>query len=494
MGSRAFYEGWDSNRPNVMVFINIGIGDAKKYGTQSIGRGVRIEPIKGKRKRLLPLKKETNIAKEMYSRLDDFAVSLIETLFVFGTSKTNVSKILESIKYERKTAGEIIELEENIEVKQRDLIIPTYMNKKEVVAVAELPKFEGNRKLLENYVNWLGDEKIVYAQLSQLREIQPRHVSEAKEFIKNGGFIENNSRNVTLQMQKLVDHLNITLQEIDKFKKLDNEIIHFKKIRVSLENNELEKLKEAIEKVKMFVPSEKEEAKLKEKLEKKQISIEEYTQKIKELAKSSSEEEFKDLKIKNVANHYYVPLILSTREKIDYINHIINVESERRFIEKLEAYLKKENNFLTQFDWWMFSKLDEHTDNVYLPYYNKAHNKIEKFKPDFIFWLKKGNQYIILFADPKGTSHTDYEYKVDGYKRIFEENSKPKTFKFDKYNIKVNLFLYTEDKNKLSEGYKKYWFDSFEEISENIVDENVERKDKSAKKWCEDLTKLTGKK
>ena len=31
MGSRAFYEGWDSNRPNVMNFINIGSRDAKKF-------------------------------------------------------------------------------------------------------------------------------------------------------------------------------------------------------------------------------------------------------------------------------------------------------------------------------------------------------------------------------------------------------------------------------------------------------------------------------
>lgn len=53
MGSRAFYEGWDSNRPNIILFINIGVGkDAKKFIIQSVGRGVRIEPIKGKRRRL----------------------------------------------------------------------------------------------------------------------------------------------------------------------------------------------------------------------------------------------------------------------------------------------------------------------------------------------------------------------------------------------------------------------------------------------------------
>ena len=52
LGSRSFYEGWDSNRPNVINFINIGGADAQKYVLQSLGRGVRIEPISGYRKRL----------------------------------------------------------------------------------------------------------------------------------------------------------------------------------------------------------------------------------------------------------------------------------------------------------------------------------------------------------------------------------------------------------------------------------------------------------
>src|SRR3989344_2052673 len=56
MGSRSFYEGWDSNRPNLLLFVNIGVGsDAKKFVLQSVGRGVRIEPQKHKRRRLLNL-------------------------------------------------------------------------------------------------------------------------------------------------------------------------------------------------------------------------------------------------------------------------------------------------------------------------------------------------------------------------------------------------------------------------------------------------------
>jgi len=56
LGSRSFYEGWDSNRPNVITYINIGTGtEAKKFILQSVGRGVRIEPLKNRRKRLREL-------------------------------------------------------------------------------------------------------------------------------------------------------------------------------------------------------------------------------------------------------------------------------------------------------------------------------------------------------------------------------------------------------------------------------------------------------
>lgn len=473
MGSRAFYEGWDSNRPNVMIFINIGKGDAKKYVTQSIGRGVRIQPIKGKRKRLLPLKRENDItAKEIYSMLDQGDISLIETLFVLGTNKKNVLEILESIKYERKSSGEIIELEENKEIKDKILLIPVCKNKKEVVPVEKLPKFEGNRQLLIDFIEWVNDERLIYALFSHENFINPKTLEKSRYFLKNGNFLMFEGRDVYSQMTRLMRHVNVTLQDLDKFKQVEDEIVHFKRIRVTLEAKELEKLKELINKVKIYKDPSKQESELKKLLEAKKISIDDYTSKIKELSKMSNEEEFttngSTLRIKHLLNHYYIPIILSEKEKIDYINHIINVESEKKFIEQLEEFIKQENNILKSFDWWMFCKLDEHLDNVFIPYYNKAHNKIEKFKPDFIFWLKKENKYFIIFVDPKGTKHTDYEYKVDGYKLIFEEEQNKKSFKVENLNVQVHLFLFTDDKNKLSEGYKKYWFDSFSGIIENI--------------------------
>ncbi|MFX1339847.1 MAG: restriction endonuclease subunit R, partial [Promethearchaeota archaeon] len=97
MGSRAFYEGWDSNRPNIILYINIGVGtNSRKFVLQSIGRGVRIEPIKDKRKRLISLadSHEDEGLREVFS-VDQLIP--LETLFVFGTKKKNLREILHTL-------------------------------------------------------------------------------------------------------------------------------------------------------------------------------------------------------------------------------------------------------------------------------------------------------------------------------------------------------------------------------------------------------------
>jgi len=129
---------------------------------------------------------------------------------------------------------------------------------------------------------------------------------------------------------------------------------------------------------------------------------------------------------------------------------------------------------LTPDCWLFFSKIDETLDEVYIPYYNPKTNRIDKFKPDFIFWLKKENQYTILFVDPKGTEHTDAFRKIEGYSKIFEvENNKEKVsrdFSYNGFNIKVKLLLKPSrgDVARVLENYKKYWFDRFIDFAGKI--------------------------
>jgi len=465
LGSRSFYEGWDSNRPNVMMFINIGMGDSRKYVLQSIGRGERIEPLKGKRKRLRFLANENTLAKTIKNKLKDCDVSLIESLFVFGTNVENIKKIMDSIKYERSKSGFNIELEKNKNIDDHNLLIPVY-RENDRPEISEIPKFSGNYELLNNYVQWLGDDKLFYALYNEY--LQVSDIQRFKDYLRKDNFEINDDRNAFMQTIDLINHIKITLENIDTFKNLENEIIHFKEISAILDENELDELKRKIDNVIGFGRKEEQLKMLTEKLQKQEISPEEFQRELKKINWFEVEEFKKDqfkVNIKNIKNHYYIPVMVAEDSKEDLIKHIIKEESEKKFIEDLENYIK--NNEVNA-DFWYFSKIDQTTDKIYIPYYNKKNNRQDKFYPDFIFWIKKNNDYYIIFVDPKSIEYTDYEYKVDGYSRIFEENEKVKVFHKDGLNIRVYLYLYTEDRNKLSEKYKKYWHDNPKLIFDKI--------------------------
>ncbi len=470
MGSRAFYEGWDSNRPNVILFINIGTKtEAKKFVIQSIGRGVRIEPIKGKRRRLRNLyNKGEN--QDLFQKINKY-VQPLETLFIFGTNRNALSEIIATLKSEREFE-ETIELIKNEDAEHLTLLIPVFKpSNRKLYQEREPQKF----LISEPLFNMLGeyftstDDRILIIQ-NDLSPDLLTHIRNSFADKEKYYKVVSEDINIPLKIaiQKLVAHFDLNIEELDKFKPLEDEIIHFKKIKVFLKTKEeIDELKEKINKVSEFKDSEARKKELKSMLERGEISIDEFTSKIEKLARTSKEESFKDLKIKNIANHYYIPLILSEKEKLDYIKHIIKTRSEVKFIKDLETYLEK-NKDKIDVDWWMFSKIDEHLDEVYIPYYNPDSNKMEKFKPDFIFWFNKGKDYFIVFVDPKGIKHTEFEHKVDWFRKIFGDVDSPKVFEFDSFKIKVFLYLYTEDKNKLSEGYRKYWFDKIDDIFKKI--------------------------
>jgi len=127
MGSRAFYEGWDSNRPNVIAFINIGMGeDAKKFVLQSVGRGVRIEPFKNIRRRLEILRENSQIDKKIYQEVKDWTTP-VESLFVFGAKASNLETLLQTLAEqteEKENLGDLFEIDP--EVQGKLLLVPEY--------------------------------------------------------------------------------------------------------------------------------------------------------------------------------------------------------------------------------------------------------------------------------------------------------------------------------------------------------------------------------
>ena len=474
MGSRSYYEGWDLNRPNVMVFVNIGKGDAKKYVLQSIGRGVRIEPLKNKRQRIAELSRNGDLeAKKIFSILQEKnyegLISIIETLFIFGTDENNIKAIMDGIKFELEKNGEILDVKKTKFDFNPKLLLPVYLEKKEV-ELKELPKFSGNLNLLEDYVNWMEDDRVIYANYSDVAT--PATIGRLHNYLNADNIQNTNSSNAYNQLHNLIGHLNTSIKYMDKFKDLEDEIIHFKEISAEgISKEKKNELNKKIEDVRNLKNSDFVEKNLLQKFKSGEMSerdLKEYGNLMKKMGKIEKPTlfEFDESKIEliNIAQHYYLPIILSISDKADVLSHVIKVKSEKEFIHNLDEFIAKEGLKSYKLDWWVFSKIDESIDNVNIPYFDKGKNRMRDYSPDFIFWLKRGSEYRIVFVDPKSTKYTDYEQKADYFSKLFEENGFPKEFQYGGFSIKVHLFMVTDNINSVGENYKKYWIDNIEKI------------------------------
>jgi len=432
LGSRSFYEGWDSNRPNVINMINIGKQDAKKFVLQGIGRGIRIEPHKGERKRLAQNHIDKNI--------------LLETLFVFATDKNAVKAIIETVENEKNTEEQEISLFENTS-KPFDLLIPIY---KDEETRGKIAKFNIAKESLEIFKNFIASFD------TNTLLIKTGIAKTDLEFLLDG--IENDSlfqiknenmfSDMDLLLQRLVSHISVKNKVVSGIKEVSDEIIHFKHIKVvNFSDEEISSFKQKVQKVKDFEMIDKKD--IEAKIKSGELSFDEALK----LGNATSEESFKDLKIKKIAEHYYLPLIYSDKEKVEYIKHIIEVESEVKFIKSLEKHIKEVKPDCN----WMFSKIDQNLDTFHIPYFYKKENIYRKFFPDFIFWIKKDDNYIIVFVDPKGTSNADYQNKVDEFEKLFLENGQAKIFTYKNFKITFELKLVASDVNSVSDKYEKYW-------------------------------------
>jgi superfamily II DNA or RNA helicase len=478
MGSRSFYEGWDSNRPNVINFINIGTGtEAKKFILQAVGRGVRIEPLKNKRKRLLPLHNAKEVSSELFDGIKD-KVAPLETLFIIGTDRQALKTVIEHLsKTSKKEDSQQLSLFLNDKAGEHTLLIPVYKVADQPLADSrkqiKFPVADDELQIMQNYAKFIDDDRVMLA----IHDADPAKLRVLRESLnKPDDFYRSADRlykNTELLVGRVLDYFGIVPKDFEKFKELSDEIRHFRNISVTLKD--ISELEEKVESLAKYENPEKLEALLEAKWEAGEISRAEYKEGIKKSAKMVREAtvqyDSKRLMIRHLANHYYIPMILSgENERISFIKHIIQERSEIDFINKLEEYLGRADNLFKKFDWWFFSKLDESMDEVYIPYYNPKLNRIAPFNPDFIFWMRRGKEYFILFIDPKGTAYADYQHKIDWYKELFETgDGSPRKIKFGNLSANVFAFLYTQDENSVSKAYRPYWFDNMENVLKRVI-------------------------
>ena len=431
LGSRSFYEGWDSNRPNVINLINIGKGNAKKYVLQSIGRGVRIEPRRNERKRL-PVG-------------DTHKNPLLETLFIFATDKNSVLAIIETMDREKAQHAAELSLEVNPDI-PFDLLIPFYTDKKTRAQAAKFNIAHHTRRAFLQYMRSFSRNTFMLKT-----GVSPSRASALLMRITQDEFFQINDSNIYSNMDDLLDriinHASIGDKIVDRVDQLGEEIIHFKRIPIpNLTDEEARALRDKIDNIIKFYPPALSDE------QKQAIAIVEDIKGAK-MGIGTGTEKFKDVTIRHIAQHYFIPLMYSERERIDYMRHIITVPSEVAFIQRLDRHI---GNAPPPCD-WMFSKIDESVDAVHIPYFHTIDNVYRKFYPDFVFWLKQGAKYKILFVDPKGAQVAAYQNKVDEFERLFIENNAPRVFRYKNIRVTFELKLITEDINAVGEKYRPYW-------------------------------------
>ncbi|MCQ2919349.1 DEAD/DEAH box helicase family protein [Helicobacter pylori] len=426
VGSRAFDTGWDSTRPSVILFLNIGLDDdAKKLVKQSFGRGVRIESVKNQRQRLAYL----DIDEAIKDRLKPNA-AMLETLFVIPTNHASLEAILKfqkesENKSENRGSWREIKLEKTPIT--HALFVPCYRkeqtNALKISPSASFKMSEKNFKDLKEYFRLMSEKHFILKH-----EIyDPKDYTLLKDLIQTAHF-----KKVSTWHYKDLDYMISEIkgklypnQKVpkDEFNALDNEkIVHFKRVKVRADKKE--KLIQTIQEVKEYAPLDKEKHK------------QDRTFKV---------DEAELLKLKE---HYYTPLIKA--KNCNWLKHVVKVKSESDFLEEL---LKITETLQENYDFWAFSKIDEHLDNLFIPYIDNGATE-RKFFPDFIFWLEKGGTQIICFIDPKGSKHTDYEHKADAYKLFKDKIFNPK----DDPNFKIKVVLkFYGNKDDVGERYRDDW-------------------------------------
>jgi type III restriction enzyme len=456
LGSRIFSEGWDSNRPNVINFINIGVSEAQKFVLQAIGRGVRVEPFKNERNRLeyLPDKEKYFPDLQEYQNLL-LKAQAVETLYIFTTNKETVGAILQNI-----TQGK--EKEEWKEV--------TGIKKTKINVKLPIPEYEDMQILNPHPFKINRDELNAvrqYAQEAGSRVLIAEHnilLKTVKKLNEPANFVENTATNQTAdRILKSIDlHFRSKPQRIKKFKDLvDGNIVHYQKVKTRLEQKEILLLHELIEDVieKKYKNKEEIAQEFKEgKIDYQQMQFE--FEKFDQQEQALSSFRLPEVDKSFLMEHYYNPVLLIKPPDQNLFRNIISEESELDFYKRLILYAKNtESNNLETYDWWYFSKLVESIDEIKIPYFNSERGEYANFYPDFIFWLKRGDQYFIKFIDPKGLKlgQDNARDKLTGFETIFRNGQ---TLTFNDKLLEVELYFYNQQfsNDAQLENYRRYQF------------------------------------
>lgn len=445
MGSRQFIEGWDSNRPNVINFINMGTNhENTKLILQAIGRGVRIEPLPNIRSRFRLTGESINkFDRTIRERVIKYGESL-ESLFIFATNKQVILNILNEIDIPNEKWNKVPGIRQT-DIKET-LYVPVY--KKLDFNTKKLRISRNNFDKVDNLVKNTSDKLLVIRDGISLKTIN--NVKNKESIIITDGKSDN-KRPIDL-LRNIEVHMNMSSKILvgfrEEIKRVD--ITHYKEISTTFSGEDLIKLEEfirnAILKNSKKIYDEEQHEIIVDLVSMIQNGhtpskpllkvAENLGIKVNDIIQEVSEKELIDryeLELKNIQNHYYLPIILSSSKRY---KNTISQDSEIQFINHLEEYIKSNGYKGNKYDWWYFSKINENLDAINIPYYDNSKQIYREFYPDFIFWMKKDDKYYIKFVDPKGLilGSQNAKDKIEGFEDIFSEHEE----------INVQLLIYNE--------------------------------------------------
>jgi hypothetical protein len=158
-----------------------------------------------------------------------------------------------------------------------------------------------------------------------------------KKYTNLNGLVSDLYCHIKTKKQVLKGFRNLSETGVDK----DDDIIHYKYIEVELDDSRYEELVGKIDEVCNWEKKTQQEILTETTDADGNIDF----QKAAKLEKGYKVD-FTDAKngqtlyIHKIVNHYYIPILYSETEQIDYINHIIKTTSEKDFIKNLIDYIK----------------------------------------------------------------------------------------------------------------------------------------------------------
>ncbi|MBX0312210.1 MAG: DEAD/DEAH box helicase family protein [Sulfurihydrogenibium sp.] len=427
IGAKKFIEGWDTWRVSSMGLLHIGSGEGPQI-IQLFGRGVR---LKGKDMSL--------------KRSNKQEIKHLETLNIYGIKADYIDKFLsviakedvdydpEEIKIPVKTLEP--EIWQNLpylsknesKIFEEDIPLKLTKDNKIYYKLDLVPKitiYDGTKK---DQSTLQVEEKTIYDIIDSIELLNWNKIFVDIINYKNlKGYW-----NLYFDIEDLKDILhNCKIREkpeffnIQNIKKLEDITIllikgyidKFYKNRKGKYETENMHYKKAGEQLKLFLNQKVEYYTVK--VSKKEHNL---IKEIKSLAENMDKLLKDDLDVLpriTIENSVFIPILLES-EKIKISPPGLN-ESEKKFVEGLEKYLKGNQKSLSQYDIVLLRNESRSGLGFQLDW--------SEFYPDFIMWIKDKNadKTHLVFIDPKGLHHTqklkDEKVQFKEYLKEIEKN------------------------------------------------------------------------